>query len=133
MFVSLKDQINGSGSGFPELLVQRVLGCGGVHGNALCRELPLDVVAIKTPCRSRTAETAPGLLADAAKLQHAAVVELDLQHPGAIIVTDGARPARIVFEYDAQSIQTMNIGIRVEHIHRNTVSRRLHQSHMLTL
>jgi hypothetical protein len=35
------------------------------------------------------------ILADAAILQRAALDELDLQHPGARIVADGAQPARI--------------------------------------
>jgi len=35
------------------------------------------------------------ILAEAAILQHAAVVELDLQQLGARIVADGAQPARI--------------------------------------
>jgi hypothetical protein len=64
-------------------------------GNALRRELLLDVVAIEAPCRPRAAEPVPDILADAAVLQRAAVVELHLQHPGARIVADGAQPARI--------------------------------------
>jgi len=47
----------------------------------------------------RAAEAAPDILADAAVLQRAAVIELDLQHPGARIVADGVQLARIDLLY----------------------------------
>ena len=43
----------------------------------------------------RAAETARDILANAAILQRAAVVELDLQRPGARIVANGAQSIRI--------------------------------------
>ena len=54
------------------------------------------------------AETAPDILADAAVLQRAAIVELNLQHPGARIVADGAQPARIdLFHFHGDILKTI--------------------------
>ena len=81
----------------PNRVIERVLAVRGDSRNFPNRKFFFDVVAIIAPGCTGAAEAAPDILADAAVLERAAGVELNLQDAGARIVADGAQLAGIDF------------------------------------
>lgn len=98
--LSLNDttfELNGSGSQLflSEQIIQRILPVRRTCRHFLHREFLFYVVAIKAPRCSGVAESAPDVFADAAVLQRAAGVELNLQDACSRVVADGAQFAGV--------------------------------------
>jgi hypothetical protein len=101
-----------------EQIIQRIVFGWRICRNFLRRELLFDIVTIKAPGCTGTAEAAPEVFADAAVLQQVSVAELHLQDARSGVVADGAQLAGVdLFHFHHQVVPGRTVILITLHRH----------------